>query len=143
MAHFIVDDCTGCGVCRIKCPVKAITGEKKDRHSIDVGLCIDCGVCGKYCAFSSIVDSANNLVQRVKPKEIPKAIVTPDECSGCESCVFICPFDAISLYPYSESDRYNLIALVNERKCVGCRMCEELCIKEAITVPSIMDRFSS
>jgi ferredoxin len=137
MAHFINEECTGCGVCEIKCPVSAVTGIKKERHRINPALCIDCSVCGRYCPASSILDPEGNLIERVKPKEIPKAQVLLDECSGCEICVSICPFGAIALIPYSEIDGYNLIASVSEGKCVGCRMCQAICIKEAIFVSEL------
>jgi len=137
MAHFITEDCTGCSVCEIKCPVAAITGIKKERYRINPDLCVNCGVCGRYCPASAIVDPEGNVIQRLKPKEIPKAQVLRDECSGCENCMSICPFGAISLVPYSELNGYNLIASVAESKCVGCRMCQDICIKEAIFVPKL------
>lgn len=50
-----VNECTGCGKCRIKCPVKAITGEKKKPHSLDRDLCIKCQECYKNCDFKAIM----------------------------------------------------------------------------------------
>jgi NADH:ubiquinone oxidoreductase subunit F (NADH-binding)/(2Fe-2S) ferredoxin len=46
--------CTGCGVCMKKCPVEAITGEKKEAHVINQDLCIKCGECYKACNFDAI-----------------------------------------------------------------------------------------
>jgi NADH-quinone oxidoreductase subunit F len=48
------DKCTGCGLCRMKCPVKAISGEKKKLHAIDQGACIKCMECYKNCKFRAI-----------------------------------------------------------------------------------------
>jgi ferredoxin len=135
MAHFVTEECTGCSVCEIKCPVSAISGIKKERYRINPELCIDCSVCGRYCPTSAILDSEAKVIQRLKPKEIPKARVLGDDCSGCENCISICPFGAISLVPYSELNGFNLIASVHEGKCVGCKMCQTVCIKEAIFVP--------
>jgi NADH-quinone oxidoreductase subunit F len=47
--------CTGCMVCLKNCPVKAITGERKQPHIIDQDLCTQCGVCFSKCKFESIL----------------------------------------------------------------------------------------
>jgi len=54
--HYEIDPetCTGCGLCKSKCPVKAITGEKKKTHVIDQSLCIKCMECYKNCKFRSV-----------------------------------------------------------------------------------------
>jgi NADH-quinone oxidoreductase subunit F len=46
--------CVGCGVCLKNCPVKAITGERKQVHVIDQKTCIKCGLCYDSCKFSAI-----------------------------------------------------------------------------------------
>jgi len=46
--------CRACGICRKKCPVEAITGEKKVPHVIDQEKCTDCGTCFEVCAFSAV-----------------------------------------------------------------------------------------
>ncbi len=35
--------CVGCGACARKCPVQAISGEKKQPHTIDLNVCVRCG----------------------------------------------------------------------------------------------------
>lgn len=48
------DKCKGCTLCKNVCPVEAITGEKKQPHSIDVKKCIHCGTCIEKCTFDAI-----------------------------------------------------------------------------------------
>jgi NADH-quinone oxidoreductase subunit F len=49
------EKCTGCMVCLKNCPVKAITGERKQPHFINQDICTQCGVCFSKCKFESIV----------------------------------------------------------------------------------------
>lgn len=51
----ITDDCKGCTACSKKCPVGAISGEKKEMHVIDHDKCIKCGKCEETCKFNAIV----------------------------------------------------------------------------------------
>jgi NADH:ubiquinone oxidoreductase subunit F (NADH-binding)/(2Fe-2S) ferredoxin len=48
------DKCTGCGACKRECPHNAITGSKKQVHSIDKVLCQKCGICRNECKFEAI-----------------------------------------------------------------------------------------
>lgn len=46
--------CKGCTACVKKCPVGAITGERKQPHTISASLCIKCGACTQACKFNAI-----------------------------------------------------------------------------------------
>jgi len=48
------EKCKGCTLCLRKCPVGAITGEKRQPHVIDPELCIKCGACAAACRFDAI-----------------------------------------------------------------------------------------
>ena len=50
----ISDKCIGCTLCKRNCPVDAISGEVRQKHSIDTEKCIKCGLCYKNCKFKAI-----------------------------------------------------------------------------------------
>jgi NADH-quinone oxidoreductase subunit F len=52
--EIVPETCTGCGVCKKRCPAKAISGEKKKPHTIHQDLCIKCMECYKGCKFDAI-----------------------------------------------------------------------------------------
>jgi NADH-quinone oxidoreductase subunit F len=46
--------CTGCLVCKTRCPQDAIIGAKKEAHEIIQEKCIKCGICEDVCKFDSV-----------------------------------------------------------------------------------------
>ncbi len=138
-AHFITERCTACTICERVCPTNAITSG--EIFYIDPDLCINCSVCGVYCPFDAIDDSHGVTVQRIKAKQIPKAVVHEEFCTGCEFCVDVCPFEALEMRPVEGADtgrplpQTSQIAFVIEKNCVSCKLCEQVCIKDAIEVP--------
>ncbi len=52
--NILADKCIGCTACAIKCPTNAISGERREPHSIDQAACIKCGICFETCKFGAI-----------------------------------------------------------------------------------------
>ena len=62
MTVFCIDaeKCTGCGVCAKLCSANAISGGKKEKHSIDATLCSACGICRDRCKFNAVFAGRRN-----------------------------------------------------------------------------------
>ncbi|MBI5490198.1 MAG: 4Fe-4S dicluster domain-containing protein [Deltaproteobacteria bacterium] len=55
VTYSITDECNGCTLCAKACPSKAITGERKKKHEIDLQVCIKCGRCIASCNMGAIL----------------------------------------------------------------------------------------
>jgi heterodisulfide reductase subunit A len=61
---------------------------------------------------------------------IPSTIswIDPDICSGCQTCIGLCPYTAI------EFDERRRVSVVNEALCKGCGSCAAACPSSAAQV---------
>lgn len=55
VTYHITEACRGCTACARVCAVKAIEGNIKERHVIDVDKCVRCGACMSACRFNAII----------------------------------------------------------------------------------------
>jgi len=62
------------------------------------------------------------------------ARVDEERCTGCQTCLYVCPYDAIS------RDEERKVAVVNEALCAGCGTCVAACPSNAIDQMGFSDR---
>ena len=133
MAYLITDKCIGCTLCAKNCPMYAISGELKGKHSIDVKRCVECGVCGSLCATGAILDPNGNPCEKISPADRPVPVIDSSKCCGCSLCIETCGKNALSLCaPKFKGDIAIIAALPDVKKCVGCGMCAKICPQGAI-----------
>ncbi len=66
--------------------------------------------------------------------EVTTANVNEDLCCGCQTCIKVCPYTAIS---FKEEEK---VSFVNEILCKGCGTCGSACPTGAITCRHFTDR---
>ena len=59
--------------------------------------------------------------------------IDPDLCSGCQTCIRVCPYSAVSF------DAGRMVAEVNEALCKGCGSCAAACPSSAAKVKHFTD----
>jgi heterodisulfide reductase subunit A len=64
------------------------------------------------------------------------AVVDDHLCSGCKTCISLCPYTAISFIAHNGAG----VAEVNEALCKGCGTCVAACPAGAITARHFSDR---
>jgi len=77
----------------------------------------------KAAAASAIIPMSRGTVRL----EAISAVVDEDRCSGCQICVGVCPYGAIS---FDEKDK---VSRVNEALCKGCGTCGAACPSGAMS----------
>jgi 2-oxoacid:acceptor oxidoreductase delta subunit (pyruvate/2-ketoisovalerate family) len=91
----------------------------KRKARFEAFRCLNCGPCAECLAETDLC-------------EIDKPLIDESLCTGCNICVSICPFGAISKNEKG-------VAQVDEELCKGCGICAAHCPENAIT----MERLTS
>lgn len=144
MAFSITTACIGCTNCVRVCPVHAIEGRLKAKHTIRRDLCIECGACGRVCPVSAVVGAYDRPVGRVAKEHWERPLFSYEYCAVCEKCVEHCPTGALTMVRAGVADQLNnkqssagqtlLPVLTAPEKCVSCGWCVEYCAFHAIVL---------
>ena len=103
-------------------------GRKKSFEEVEIGLtwdqgvlealrCLHCGPCAECLVNEGFCEQDTPIVDEKK-------------CSGCGTCISICPFEAMGK---DEKD----VAKVNEELCKGCGLCAASCPERAISMTKL------
>ena len=134
MAFTITRDCIGCRACAGICPTRAITGEKKGLHTIDLSVCIECGACGRVCPSGAVTDNFGLVLSRIPKKEWERPLFNLDTCVSCTICIDTCPAGVIGQVLQKVGSTHKLPFLENEAGCIACGFCAQDCPVAAITM---------
>ena len=118
------ENCSGCGTCRLTCaienyrevnPTKSllrIEGRFPAPGDYRIHLCDQCGECADNCPEEAI-----HLERGI-------FIVDQDACTGCLTCVEVCPRDV--MFEQKDCDV--------PAKCILCGECARTCPRDAIVI---------
>ena len=67
-------------------------------------------------------------------KKLPKelAVINADNCTGCESCLEVCPVDCIYKVPGETIDTLLNWCEIDVERCVGCEVCVHIPQKASV-----------
>jgi electron transport complex protein RnfB len=120
--------CLGLGTCERVCPFDAVDITGDGIAAIDPEKCTGCGICVTQCPKEIIqlvpVEKRVSILCHSKEKgpEVRKKCAVG--CIACETCVRVCPFDAISM----DGD----LAVLDHERCRVCGLCVPHCPTRAI-----------
>lgn len=86
-----------------------------------------CACCGCCCGMLKGITKLGNPRGMAKANYV--STIDKEACTGCETCLSRCMFDAITV---------NDVAEVNPEKCMGCGVCAVTCPSDAITMERLL-----
>jgi len=93
-----------------------------------------CNCCADCCIFYYPLTKYGVLEKGVAKSRF-QAEVDKATCTGCQTCVERCPFEAVEMVKISGEKK--LKAQINSEKCFGCGVCAVGCESEAIKLVEI------
>ena len=112
----IIDDCEERGLVHI--PLNTSHGD------------LICNCCDDCCMVINPCLNRGKIHEILTPSRF-RAVVDQDLCTGCQTCIDRCKFDAIEMQQVPGSKK--LKASIIEEHCLGCGACIVTCPKQALT----------
>ncbi|MFW6115780.1 MAG: 4Fe-4S binding protein [Chloroflexota bacterium] len=148
--------CYSCGTCVSRCIVPwrdPAYNPRRVFHTVGLGMreavyedmtiwhCTACDLCVAGCPQEVRISDVIGALREsalAAGYESPLETVVVDAvlCSGCGTCVDLCPYEALSLAP-RETAR---VSTVDHDRCMGCGCCVAVCPNNAIGGGSFTDR---
>jgi ferredoxin len=95
-----------------------------------------CNCCRDCCmVVNPLLHRGSGKLYEILTPSRYRAVVDPELCSGCETCVKRCMFDAVRMEPVSASKK--LKSTIVKEHCLGCGVCVVKCPKKAIELELI------
>ncbi len=113
----VIDDCEDRGMIHI--PLNTSQGD------------LFCNCCDDCCMVLNPLFNKGMVHEILSPSRY-RAMVDTDLCSGCQTCIDRCMFDAIEMKPVPGSKK--LKSFVISEHCMGCGVCVVTCPKGALTL---------
>jgi ferredoxin len=113
----VIDDCEDRGMIHI--PLNTSQGD------------LFCNCCNDCCMVLNPLFNKGMVHEILSPSRY-RAIVDTDLCSGCQTCIDRCMFDAIEMKPVTSSKK--LKSSIISGHCMGCGVCVITCPKGALTL---------
>ncbi len=115
------DECIGCKLCIVACPVDAIVGAQGQMHTVIESVCTGCDLCREPCP----VDCIDLVFQPETAVPDFPDIKTP--CINCGDCAVACPKalqPQLLLWHRNDTERARALEL---DLCIECRRCDRVC----------------
>jgi len=94
-----------------------------------------CNCCSTCCLIFNSMRRNEIPFDKVFAKTRYASRIDLDLCTGCQKCIDICIFDAISMVSVPETKK--LKAQVDSKKCFGCGCCSLVCEDGAISMECV------
>lgn len=99
---------------------------------VDPRITVNCNCCSDCCEFFLSARYAESGMLSIIERSRYEAFVDVEKCTGCQTCIERCHFDAIELFKPEGSKKFK--AKVIPEKCFGCGVCVVGCKQNAINL---------